>query len=128
MCRIEGVAIGPDAASLDRAAKPIGARAIARPNAGAETIERIIGDGECVVIILEGRHREDRPENLLLEDAHLVMTFEHRRLHIEAAGEVRPNVGTSAARQYFRAFLTANIEIGEDLLELIVRGLCANHG
>src|SRR5262245_36275847 len=46
-CRMRGIGVitvGPDAAGLDRTAEPVGAIAVAGPDAGAEAIERVVGD------------------------------------------------------------------------------------
>ena len=51
--RIGVVAVGPDAAGLDGAAEAVGARAVAGPDAGAEAVERVVGDGERFVVVLE---------------------------------------------------------------------------
>src|ERR1019366_10552069 len=50
------IAIGPDAARLYRAAEAIAAVHVAAPHASAKAIERVVGDGEGVVVVLEGRH------------------------------------------------------------------------
>src|SRR5271156_6783327 len=55
--RIGVIAVGPDAAGLDSPPKAVGAVAVSRPDAGAEAIERIVGDAERVVLILELRDR-----------------------------------------------------------------------
>src|SRR6185369_16951192 len=86
--RIGVIAIGPDPARLDGAAEAVEPARIAAPDTGAETVERVVGDRERLVIILEGRDRNHRSENLLLEDAHLVVALEHRRLDIESARKV----------------------------------------
>src|SRR5579863_1039648 len=66
MGRIGMVAIGPDAAGLDRAAKSIGVGAVTGPDAGAKAIERVVGDRQRIVLVLEFRHRNHGSENLLL--------------------------------------------------------------
>src|SRR5450631_2741283 len=78
--RIEMVAIGPHSPSLDGPAKAVGAGAIASPDSGAKPIERVVGDGERLFIVLEFRHRKNGSENFFLENAHLVVAFENRRL------------------------------------------------
>src|SRR5712691_7449047 len=88
MRRIGMIAIGPDAARLDGAAEAIEPARIAAPDTGTEAVERVVGDRERLVVIPEGRDRNHRPENFLLEDSHLVVALEHRRLDIEAAGKI----------------------------------------
>src|SRR5579859_5471484 len=87
MCRIRVIAVGPHAARLDLPAEAIGARTVACPYTGAQTVERIVGDLERFVFVLERRHGNDRPEDFFLEDAHLVVAAEHGRLHIVALAQ-----------------------------------------
>src|SRR5690606_34717448 len=84
MGRVGMVAVGPDAAGLDVAAEAIGAVPVAGPDAGAEAVERVVGDLERFLLVLEGRDRDDGAEDLLLEDAHLVVALEDRRLDVIA--------------------------------------------
>src|SRR4029077_19595593 len=67
------VAIGPDAAGLDRAAESVAAIGVAAPDAGAKAVERVVGDRERFLVGLERGHRDDRAEDLFLEDAHLIV-------------------------------------------------------
>src|SRR5262245_60710124 len=82
MRRIEVEAIGPHPARLEPAAETVGAVDVAGPDAGAEAIERVVGYRHSLVVVLEGGHGQNGPENLLLEDAHLVVAREHRGLHV----------------------------------------------
>src|SRR6266536_1625129 len=77
MRRIGVVAVGPNAAGLDRTPEPVAAIGIAAPYPGAEAVQRVIGDRQCLVVGLEGGDRDNRAENLLLEDSHLVVAMEH---------------------------------------------------
>src|ERR1700734_4362449 len=79
MRRIGVVAIGPHAAGLDRAAEPVAAIGVAAPYAGAEAVERVVGDRKRFFVGLERGHRDDRTKDLLLENAHLVVALEHGR-------------------------------------------------
>src|SRR5881275_2005750 len=45
MRRIGMIAVGPDPTRLDRPAEAIAAIGVATPDAGAEAIERVVGDG-----------------------------------------------------------------------------------
>jgi hypothetical protein len=40
--RVDVVAVGPDAAGLDAAAEPVGGVDVARPDAGAQAVERVV--------------------------------------------------------------------------------------
>src|SRR6185295_19981732 len=107
--RIGVVAIGPDPARLDGAAETIEPARIAAPDTGAETVERVVGDRERLVVVLEGGDRDDRSENLLLEDAHLVVALEHRRLDIEATRKVARQQIARSAGQHLGALLPADV-------------------
>jgi hypothetical protein len=55
----------------------------------------------------ELRHRQHRTEDLLLEDAHLVVAFGDGRLHVVAVGKLAADVAAAlAAGQHLGAFLT----------------------
>ncbi|KIU01531.1 carR, partial [Staphylococcus aureus] len=76
---------------------------------------------------LEGRDRQDRPEDLLLEDAHLVVALEHGRLHVEALRELALLDVALAAGEALGPLLLADVDVAEDLLELLRGGLRADH-
>src|SRR6185503_10707410 len=97
--RVEVVAVGPHAAGLDAAAHAVGRVAVARPNAGAEAVERVVGHGERFGLGLELRHRQNRAEDLLLEDAHLVVTLEYGRLDVVAVLEAGADLRALAPGQ-----------------------------
>ena len=128
MCRVGVVAVGPDPAGLDRATHAVGDVAVAAPDAGAQAVERVVGDLERLGLVLEGGHGQHRAEDLLLEDAHLVVALEQGRLDVVAAGQVAVQVGLVAADQYFSAFLLAQVEVGHDLGQLFLGSLRAHHG
>jgi electron transfer flavoprotein alpha subunit len=69
--------------------------------------------------VLEGGHGQHRAEDLFLEDAHLVVALEQRRLDVVAAGQVAAELGALAADQHLRAFLLADVEVGQDLVHLL---------
>src|ERR1700692_1221800 len=122
------VTVSPHAARLDRAAEAVEPVGITAPDARAEAVERVVGDRQRLLIVLEGRNRNHRPEDLLLEDAHLVVTLEHGRLDIIAAGKVARQLVAGTTRQHLRPLLPADIEVGKDLFELLARRLRAKHG
>src|SRR5947207_4836976 len=57
MCGIGVIAVGPDAARLDGAAEAVKPVGIAAPDTRAQAVQRVVGDRQCLVIVLEGRHR-----------------------------------------------------------------------
>src|SRR3984957_17514890 len=128
MCGIGVVAIGPDAARLDRAAEAVAAIGVAAPHARAETVEGVIGDRERFLVGLERGHRDDRAKDLLLENAHLVVALEHGGLDGIAARILAFEHVALAANEDLGAFLPADVEVGQDLLHLLGGSLSADHG
>jgi hypothetical protein len=112
---------------LDAAAEAVAGVCLAAPHTGAEAIKRVIGDGERVGFVLERRHGDHRSEDLFLEDAHLVVALQDRRLDVIAAGKIAAEIGCLAADQHFGAFLAADVEIGENFLFLLRACLRADH-
>src|ERR1700690_1580469 len=61
--RIRMIAVGPNASGLDAAAKSISGVQIARPHAGAESVQGVVGDLERLFRRVERGHRYHRPED-----------------------------------------------------------------
>ena len=57
----------------------------------------------------------------------LLLPLKIGRLDVVAAVEVTAKLGALAAGQDLRAFLLADVDVGQDLLELVVGGLRADH-
>ena len=126
--RVEVVAVGPDPAGLDAAPHAVGDVHVAAPDARAQSVEGVVGDGQGVRRVLERGHRQHRPEDFLLEEAHFVMALEHGRLHVVAVAQFPAQFGPLSAGQAFRAFLTADIQVAEDFFQLFGGSLSADHG
>src|SRR3990172_704825 len=124
---IEVIAVRPDPAGANAAAHAVGGVHVPGPHAGAEPVQGVVGDGERVRLVLEGRHRHHRPEDLLLEDPHAVVALEDGRLDVVAALDLSVEPGAVAAREQLRALLLADVDVGEDLLELLLGRLRADH-
>ena len=93
-------------------------RNVLRPNAGAETIDDIVGDLDGVLFVLELDDRQDGAEDFLLGDAHLVVDAgEDRRLDkVGAAAFGRRR--RAAAEHALCAFALGDVDVAEDLLIL----------
>ena len=126
--RVGVVAVGPDAAGLDGAAHAIGHVAVAAPDAGAQPVQRVVGNRQCFGFVLEGGDSQHRAKDLFLEDAHLVVALEQRGLHVVATGQIPGLLRLRTTDQDLGAFLLAQIEVGQDLGQLLIGGLSANHG
>src|SRR5487761_2716650 len=114
MSGIGMVAVSPDTACLDGAPHAISNITVTCPNAGAESVKRVVGDGESLCFVLESCYSEYRAEDLFLEDAHLVVSLEQRRLHVIATRQIFAHVRLFSASETLRAFLFAKIKIGHD--------------
>ena len=121
------VAIGPHPTSLDATAHAIGARPVAGPYACAQTVERVIGDRQRVGLILEGGDRQYGAKDFLLENPHLVMALEDGGRHIIALAQIALMAGAFAAGQHLRAFFATDGDVGQDLFQLVVGRLRADH-
>ena len=129
--RVSGIgviAIGPDAARLYRAAEAVAAVHVAAPHARAKAIERVVGDFERVVVVLEGRDGDDGAKNFLLEHAHLVVALEQGRLNVVAAFECAAQMRLLAADQDLCAFFLADRQVRKNLGQLFLGRLRAEHG
>src|SRR6516165_8064821 len=122
------VAVGPHPARLDGTAHAEGPAAVTGPDAGAQTVERVVGDLDRLGLIAEGGHGQDRAEDLLLEYPHLVVPPEHGRLVEVPAGELPADLGPLPADQDLGSFAPADLHVGADLLQLLGGYLRADHG
>src|SRR3989344_1142966 len=122
------IAVGPDPAGLNRAAQPVSSVAVAGPDTSTQAVGGVVGDRDRFLDRLEGRHRQDRTEDLLLEDAHVVLAHEHRRLYEIALVQVTPGQRARTAGQALRALGLADVDIAKDLVELVLGGLGADLG
>src|SRR6185312_11005477 len=127
MRRISVIAVRPHATGLDSTAHAIGARTVPGPHPRAKAVERVICNREGFLVILKRRHRQNGSEDFLLEHAHLVVTFKNRRLDVVAGCKFASEVGTLAAGQNTGTFALADFNVAQDLFELIVRSLGADH-
>ena len=81
-------AVRPDDARVDLLGDPEGAPEVGRPDRRGEAVHDVVGDADRLVLVVERQHRQDRPEDLLLGDAHVGRDVdEDRRLDVVAAGD-----------------------------------------
>ena len=125
--RVGVVAVGPHPTGLDVPTRAVSGVHVAAPHAGAEAVKRVVGDVHGVVKVAERRHRHHWAEDLLLEDPHRVLAFEDRRRHVVAARKIAVEVRAFAAAYHSGTLGFADVDVGEDLLELVVAGLRADH-
>ncbi len=128
MRRVKVVAVGPHAPGLDPTAHAVGTVDIAGPHAGTQAELGVVGDCQRFGFVLEGGDADHRAEDLLLEHAHLVVALEQGRLDVVTGGQRAFQFLDLAAGQQLGAFLLGDVEVRQDLLELLLRGLGADHG
>src|SRR5665213_519894 len=106
--------IHPDRAGLESPSESVNARDVAAPHAGGQTIYRAIGDSESILVVLEWDDRRDRPEDLLLRDAHLMRyAAEHGR-----ADKVTQLAAAGASGHDLRTFTAADFDVIKHALHL----------
>ena len=118
VCRIGVIAVGPDAPGLNAPAHFIGQITVAAPDACPQAIRRVVGNLQCLLHRFEGGHRQHRSENLLLEDAHVVLAKQDRRLKVIPVLQIATKYLTAAAGQDICALFLADINVVEDGLQL----------
>src|SRR5690606_23324593 len=103
------VGVGPDPAGLDRTASAIGDSPVTGPDAGTETVQGVVGDLHRIVEVVEGGDRQDRAEDLLLEDPHAVVALEDGWRHVVTASQISVELGSGAAGEDLGALILADL-------------------
>mmetsp|Transcript_20963 Transcript_20963/g.34628 ORF Transcript_20963/g.34628 Transcript_20963/m.34628 type:complete len:222 (-) Transcript_20963:853-1518(-) len=125
VCTVRVVAVDPNAPGLNGTRHGVCLVHVSRPHARAQPVYSIVGNGDSLLLRLEGDYACDRPKDLLLEDTHLVSSREYGRLNVEAA--VHHIIGRSPCK-HCGAFLHPQIDVVGDAIVLRLRHLCAHHG
>ena len=92
-------------------------RDVAGEHAGGEPVDRVVGDRDRLVEIVERQDGLDRAEDLLARHPHGVVDAGEHRRHEEMSGQVRP----VAADEHGRALLPARLDRREHLGQLLLR-------
>src|SRR5438445_11253265 len=119
--RVEDVvAVDPHRPGAERARHPVRLAHVARPDAGGQAVRGVVALEHGIVLVLEGNHRDDRPEDLLARDLHVVAhTGEDRRLHEVALLETFRRVPL-AADERLGALLLPDLEVAGHAFELFL--------
>ncbi len=123
MCRIGVIAVGPYAPGLNAAPHLIGQIAVAAPDAGAEAILRIVSDFQRLLHGFKGGYRQHWAKDLLLKDAHIVLTKQNGRLKVIALFKFAIQLLASPTGQNIGPLFFTDIDIIEDSLKLAVGDL-----
>ena len=82
------IGVDPDPSGLDVLTGFVGDVGVTAPDAGPESVDRVVRDRDCFAIVLERCDGHHRAEDLLLEHPHVVGALEDGRLDEVAAGEL----------------------------------------
>src|SRR5215510_685366 len=108
--------IDPDDASSQRLHGAERFEDVARPDGGCETVRRIVGYLDCVLLAFKRDNGRDRAEDFFTGDAGAVINVvEDGRLHVESLGKL---IGAPAANSQL-GFLFAEFLIGAHALVLL---------
>src|SRR5918996_3471146 len=111
------VVVDPDGAELELAGRVEGAADVASPDGGGEPVGDVVGPGDRLVVLGEALHRDDRAEDLALDElVGLLDVHDDRGLDEEAAVAV-----PVAAREHLGRSPRGALEEAEDSLLLRLR-------
>ena len=113
------VAVGPNPARLNASADPIGSAAVTGPDTRTQSIEGVVSETECFLLILECGDRNDGTKDFFLEDPHPVMTFNDGGFDVIAALELPCENVSFTANEAASTFLPTDIEVGQNLFDLL---------
>ncbi len=108
------VVVDPDHAHLQLLRHAVRPRDVAGPDRRTQGEGGVVGLADRVVLVVEGDDDDDRPEDLLLGNPHVVADVgQHRRLDEEATGQAR-DLGGPAAGDQAGALGDAALDVPED--------------
>src|SRR5690606_32594223 len=125
MRRVDVITVGPDPTSLNGTASSIRGMCGTRPDPGAESVNRIVGNLDRVIKVFKGGHSQYRPEDFFLESLHVIGAFKDGRFNIETLTDFLTCFTTG---QDLCAFFTTSGNTAQNLVLLFLRSLRANHG
>lgn len=87
-----------------------------------EAVLGVVGEGHGLVLGAEGLDGEDRPEDLLADDAHLAVAVveDGRLVEVAVLGALRGRLGALAAGAQHRALLEGGLDVHLDLGALLL--------
>ncbi len=114
------IAVGPDAPRLDRTSHPVGAVAIAGPDAGPQAVKRVIGNFQRFRVGFKGGHGQHGAKDFLLENAHFIVAFEQGWLDVIAARRRVAALHRATTNQNLGTFFAPDIQIRQDFFKLLL--------
>src|SRR5690606_4963465 len=116
--RVRVVLVYPNSTRLDGSRHLVQLMCVARPHACTQTINRIVGDLNSFGFVFESGYRQNRSENLLLEDSHPVMTLQQRWLHVITVLQISLKFVGISAGKYLATFFLTEFNIIQDFVIL----------
>src|SRR5262245_2955452 len=112
------IGVDPHGAGADALGYRGGALDRLRPDAGAEAVGDVVGDGDRFLLVFELDDGQHRPEHLLLGDAHLVVDAGEDCGLDEVLAAPLLLARRAAAQDALGALALSDVDVGEDLLVL----------
>ncbi len=116
---IYGRIVDRDVAGLEFARHRVGSLDVIRPDRGSEAIDGAVRHPDDIILGFEWDHRQDRPEDLLLSQAHVGSDIsENGRFDEVASGECLGG-DPPATREQFGTILLRYFAVVEDAVALL---------
>src|ERR1700730_16819273 len=115
---IQVITVDPNAAGPNLPSEAIATVCVAAPSSRPQSVSRVIGDGESLVLVAERSYGQNRSKDFLLKDPHFIIAAEYGRLDIVTIRKISRQGGSLAASKQFSAFLLSNLDVLQNLLLL----------
>src|SRR5436309_11483180 len=115
------VVVDPHGSRPDLLGNLDGPAIVARPHAAGQSVDRVVGHGYGVGLVIERDDHEHWPEDLLLGHAHAALHVAQDRGPVVEAALVTLHDGAFPARQDVRPLVPADPHVALDGLELRLR-------
>lgn len=113
------VGVDPHAAGANSASDTQGAVDVSRPHGARQSVLTVVCHVDDFLLGLELNHNSDRPEDFFLGDTHLVVDVDKKRLQHKRAFFTARNGNALAANQHLGAFVFADFDVLQNLIELL---------
>ena len=121
------VLVDPNSTSLDCATCTINGVLVTAPDTSAEAVVGVVCDADSLIEVAEGSNRKDWSEDFLAEDPHVVGAAENGWLNVVTVLHAI-NLVDLATSEGFSAFFWADLQVGGDLVHLLLGRLSTHHG
>src|SRR5439155_13527354 len=115
------VRVHPDHAAADLAGEAVGPLQVFRPQPTAQAVLDRVGQGERLVVVVEHRHRDERPEHLLTGHPPPWIGPDYGGLDVTARGKGRI-LGSLPPGEDLAPFVEGDLDVVEDPVAMLRRG------